>query len=177
MNLGVGQGELSVTPLQLARYTAAVANGSVVPVPHLVQRILHPETDEALDSQIEEARPLPFDPDFVGLVRDAMRETMEEGTGRWIQIPGVASGGKTGTAQNPRGKDDSVFIMFAPYESPTIAIAVLVENAGFGASAAGPIASLLAEKHVTGGIAPGREYLVRNMLALASDPLPEPANQ
>ena len=102
-----------------------------------------------------------------------MADVMTDGTGRWLQIPGIPSGGKTGTAENPRGRDDSVFIMFAPVESPKIAIAVLVENAGFGASAAGPIATLMAERYLTGSISPQRQYLVNQMLALQSDPLPE----
>ena len=70
-----------------------------------------------------------------------------------MQIPDIPSAGKTGTAQNPHGEDHSLFIMFAPYENPEIAIAVAVENAGYGATAAAPIASLMAEKYLTGAIA------------------------
>jgi len=77
---------------------------------------------------------------------------MENGTGQWVQIPGVTSAGKTGTAQNPHGEDHSLFIMFAPFEDPEIAIAVAVENAGYGGSAAAPIASLMAEQYLNGSV-------------------------
>jgi penicillin-binding protein 2 len=98
---------------------------------------------------------------------------MEGGTGRWIQIPGIPSAGKTGTAQNNRGDDDSVFIMFAPYDEPRIALGVMVENAGFGSTTAGPIASLLAERYLTKRIAPERRPLFERTLAVTSGPLPE----
>ena len=118
------------------------------------------------------AAPLPFSARHVSLVRDGLRRVMEEGTGYWIQIPGISSAGKTGTAQNPRGEDDSVFIMFAPFEEPEIALGVMVENAGFGSTAAGPIASLMAEYYLTGTIAPERIPLLERTLAVESDPLP-----
>jgi len=116
---------------------------------------------------------MPFGRANVELVRDALRRVMENGTGKWIQIPGIPSAGKTGTAQNPRGEDDSVFIMFAPFDHPTIALGVMVENAGFGSTAAGPIASLLAERYLTGGISPSREALFQRTLQVKSDPLPQ----
>lgn len=99
---------------------------------------------------------------------------MEAGTGYWVQIPNIPSAGKTGTAQSPRGKDDSVFIMFAPYDDPQIAIAVQVENAGFGATAAAPIASFMAEQYLTGRISddPYRQGRLRALLDVRSDPLP-----
>ena len=87
------------------------------------------------------------------IVQEGMHRVMTDGTGQWVQIPDVPSAGKTGTAQNPHGEDHSLFIMFAPYENPEIAIAVTVENAGYGATAAAPIASLMAEKYLTGTIA------------------------
>jgi len=86
-------------------------------------------------------------------VQEGMHRVMTKGTGRWLQIPDIPSAGKTGTAQNPHGRDHSLFILFAPYEDPEIAIAVAVENAGYGATAAAPIASLMAEKYLTGTIA------------------------
>jgi penicillin-binding protein 2 len=103
-----------------------------------------------------------------------MRRVMEKGTGRWFQIPDIASGGKTGTAQAPGDRaDHSLFIMFAPFDHPKIAVAVLVENGGFGASQAGPMASLLAEMYLTGDISPRRRYLLNHMLTLESEPIPK----
>ncbi len=172
MNLGVGQGDIGVTPLQLAGYIGALGNGGLLYTPHLVLEFRNPDgTVER--PEIPEPTRLPFDRSNVDLVRDALRRVMEEGTGRWIQIPGIQSAGKTGTAQNPRGEDDSVFIMFAPFDHPTIALGVMVENAGFGSTAAGPIASLLAERYLTGSIAPGRRALYERTLAVKSQPLPD----
>ena len=135
INLGVGQGDMGVTPLQLARYVAAVASRGMLYTPHLVTRMVHQETGEILYPKISAPQKLPIDEAHFDLVREAMKRVMEAGTGRWIQIPGIPSGGKTGTAQAPHErKDDSVFILFAPYDNPRIAVAVQVENAGFGLS-------------------------------------------
>ena len=82
-----------------------------------------------------------------------MRRVMTNGTGRWYQLPdSIASCGKTGTAQNPHGKDHAIFIGFAPADNPQIAVAVVVENAGFGATWAAPVASLMMEQYLTGRI-------------------------
>ena len=81
-----------------------------------------------------------------------MARVVESGTADTTKIKGIEVCGKTGTAQNPHGKDHSVFVAFAPRENPRIAIAVLVENAGFGASYAAPIASLMMEKYLTDSI-------------------------
>jgi penicillin-binding protein 2 len=175
MSMGVGQGPLLVTPMQLARYTAAVANGGQLVTPHLVRRL--EDAGSAGESSLDVVGPseIPIEASHFGLVGEAMRRVMVSGTGVGVQIPGISSGGKTGTAQNPRGEDDSVFILFAPFENPQIAIAVVVENAGYGGSAAGPIASLMAEQYLTGEVT--RPYWVNRMLALESPPLPEPDEQ
>jgi penicillin-binding protein 2 len=175
MNIGVGQGELAVTPFQMARYTAAVANEGLVVMPHLIKASVDPETGNLETPDVPPPTPLSIRPEYVGLAKEAMRRVMVDGTGRGVQIPGIESGGKTGTAQNNRGRDDSVFIMFAPYENPTIALAVMVENAGFGGTAAAPIASLMAEQYIKGSVS--REWLVQRMLETKSDPLPEPKQQ
>ncbi|MFT4603340.1 MAG: penicillin-binding protein 2 [Rhodothermales bacterium] len=172
MNLGVGQGELGVTPFQLARYVAAVANGGMVVTPHLIKGSVDPETGALEAPNVPLPTSLEIRSEFVGLAKEAMRRVMVNGTGRGVQIPGIGSGGKTGTAQNSRGRDDSFFIMFAPFENPTIALAVMVENAGYATAAAAPIASLMAEQFLTGAVS--REWLVSRMLETQSDPLPEP---
>lgn len=174
INLGVGQGDMGVTPLQLARYTAAVANRGMLYTPHLVTRMVHQETGETLYPKIAAPQKLPIDEAHFDVVRRGMKRVMEDGTGEWIQIPGIPSGGKTGTAQAPHDrKDDSVFILFAPYDHPQIAVAVQVENAGFGAVAAGPIGSLMAEQYLTGSISssPARQWVLQSVLAVRSEPL------
>lgn len=153
INLGIGQGDMAVTPLQLARYVAALGNKGTLPPPHFVRKIEHPETGETRRPQQPEPKTIPVEEQHFDIVREGMRRVMENGTGQWVQIPDIPSAGKTGTAQNSHGEDHSLFIMFAPFDDPEIAIAVAVENAGYGASAAAPIASLMAEKYLTGEIA------------------------
>ena len=153
INLGIGQGDMSVTPLQLARYAAALGNGGRLPTPHFVREAVHPETGAVQRPDLPPPDPIPVDPAHFETVQEGMHRVMTDGTGQWVQIPGIPSAGKTGTAQNPHGKDHSLFIMFAPYDNPEIAVAVAVENAGYGATAAAPIASLMAEKYLTGSIA------------------------
>jgi len=152
VNLGIGQGDMSVTPMQLARYVAAIANGGTLHIPRFVHELRHPETRETVKPDLPEATKVPIDSSHFAAVREGMRRVMENGTGQWVQIPGVTSAGKTGTAQNPHGEDHSLFIMFAPFEDPEIAIAVAVENAGYGGSAAAPIASLMAEQYLNGSV-------------------------
>ncbi len=191
MNLGVGQGNMGVTPLQLARYIAAVANKGMLQPPHLVEKLVHPETGEVVRPPLPEPEQIPIDERYFDVVRDGMRLVMEQGTGAEAQIPGILSGGKTGTAQASGGMaDHSVFVMFAPFDDPQIAIAVQAENAGQGAHAAAPIASLLAEFYLKGELPDSYEVRLRMNRALnarsqelpgarkaagQSPPLPEPA--
>ncbi len=153
INLGIGQGDMSVTPLQLARYAAALGNGGSLPPPHFVRKAAHPETGTVRRPDIPSPDSIPIDSTHFNTVQEGMHRVMTDGTGQWVQIPDIPSAGKTGTAQNPHGEDHSLFIMFAPYEDPEIALAVAVENAGYGATAAAPIASLMAEKYLTGTVA------------------------
>lgn len=153
INLGIGQGNMSVTPLQLARYAAALGNGGTLPSPHLVRKMVHPETGATRRPERPPPEEIPVDSVHFETVQEGMRRVMTDGTGQWVQIPDIPSAGKTGTAQNPHGEDHSLFIMFAPFDDPEIAVAVAVENAGYGATAAAPIASLMAEKYLTGDIA------------------------
>ena len=167
VNLGIGQGDMAVTPLQLARYTAALANGGTLHAPHFVRRIEHPETGHVYRPDLPEPERIPIDSAYFATVREGMRRVVENGTGQWTQIPGIPSAGKTGTAQNPHGEDHSLYILFAPYDDPEIAVAVAVENAGYGASAAAPIASLMAEQYLTGQIDQSlweRRYWIRRLM-------------
>ncbi len=93
-----------------------------------------------------------------------MRMAVTGGTCRLASLPGIEVAGKTGTAQNPHGRDHSAFMGFAPYDKPRIAVAVYVENAGFGATFGVPIGSLMMEKYLTGEISPGRKHIEEKML-------------
>jgi len=118
-----------------------------------VRKMVHPQTGNVRRPDVPPPEQIPIDSSHFATVQQGMRRVMTDGTGRWVQIPGIPSAGKTGTAQNPHGEDHSLFIMFAPYDDPEIAIAVAVENAGYGATAAAPIASLMAEQYLKGEIA------------------------
>ncbi len=175
MNLGIGQGDMGVTAMQLARYASAIATRGRLHTPHLVRNLNHPELDSTVTPPLPPPRRIPIDTTYFNIVRHSMRNLMEIGGGMYFQIPGISSAGKTGTAQAPGDREDhSLFITFAPFEAPRIAIAVLVENGGFGGTQAGPIASLMAEYYLKGEIAdtPGRRWLMNRILnELSSQPL------
>ena len=141
-SLSIGQGEILVTPLQLANQTATIANGGYYITPHL-------NRNDSMKLRIHQTG---IDRHYFELVKEGMGRVMTNGTGRHYSIEGVEICGKTGTAQNSHGKDHSIFIGFAPKENPKIAIAVVVENAGYGATWAVPIATLMMEYHLKGEI-------------------------
>lgn len=147
ISLAIGQGELGVSPLQMANYTAAIANRGYYIQPHLVRAI----NDSALTYQRHE---ISIDKKHFETVVTGMRKVVTNGTGRGVDFDSekFPMCGKTGTAQNPHGKDHSIFITFAPKDDPKIAIAVYVENVGFGSTWAAPISSLVAEKYLTDSI-------------------------
>jgi len=140
ISLGIGQGELNVTPLQLAQYAALFANYGKSARPHFLKSYMDTQTNKRYD-----VKPQYYD---IGISRksfDIVRRAMYlvvngAGTATNIKLPDIAIAGKTGTAQNPHGKDHAIFVGFAPYDNPKIAIAVIVENAGFGSTVAAPIA-------------------------------------
>ena len=175
MNLGIGQGDMGVTAMQLARYAAAIASRGTLHTPHLVRSLYHPELDSSFAPQLPPTEHIPIDSSYFNMVKSSMQDLMEIGGGRGFQVPGVRSAGKTGTAQAPGDRDDhSLFIMFAPVEDPQIAMAVIVENGGFGGTQAGPIASMMAEQYLTGTISdsPNRRWLFNRILNdLESQPL------
>ncbi len=149
VSLGIGQGDLGVTPLQLARYCAAVANGGVLHSPHLVKKIIHSESGEEIDPEVAPADRIPIEPRYFDMVREGMRRMVMENNST-VKWGDMQLGGKTGTAQNPHGADHAWFMGFAPFEEPQIAVAILVENAGFGSSVSAPIGGLLMEQYLTG---------------------------
>ena len=141
-SLSIGQGEILVTPLQLANQVAAIANKGYYITPHFNRN----------DSMRSDVHTTLVDEKYFEVVHRGMARVMTEGTGRWYNIPELQICGKTGTVQNPHGEDHALFIGFAPMDDPKIAVAVAVENAGFGATWACPIATLVIEQYLTGEI-------------------------
>ncbi|MBA4406431.1 penicillin-binding protein 2 [bacterium] len=140
ISLGIGQGELNVTPLQLAQYAALFANSGKSARPHFLKSYVDTKTNARYD-----VKPQNYDIGISKKSFDIVRKAMYlvvngAGTATNIRLPDIAIAGKTGTAQNPHGKEHSIFVGFAPYDNPKIAVAVIVENAGFGSTAAAPIA-------------------------------------
>jgi penicillin-binding protein 2 len=153
VSLGIGQGEVGVTPLQMASYASMLANKGNYFQPHIVQTIYNKWTNTT-DTVVAEHRNIHVSEHTWQIVREGMRRVVMEpgGTGWTARIPGIVGAGKTGTAENPHGKAHSWFVGFAPFEDPKIAICVLVENVGYGASYAAPIAGLCMEKYLYGEI-------------------------
>jgi len=147
LSLGIGQGELGITPLQMANATATIANRGYYITPHIVKKI---DGKPNPNADYNTKHWSTVDTSYFDIVIDGMEDVVERGTARASRIPGITMCGKTGTAQNPHGKNHSVFFAFAPRDNPKIAIAVVVENSGQGAWWAAPIASLLVEQYLTG---------------------------
>lgn len=152
ISLGIGQNELLITPLQNANIVSIIANKGWYYTPHIVKAIGGNENDTLLNRFKEKHYTMITDTNIYNNVIIGMSNVVESGTAHLLKIDGVDFCAKTGTAENPHGDDHSVFVAFAPKQNPQIAIAVLVENAGWGASWAGPIASLIMEKYLTGTI-------------------------
>lgn len=151
VSLGVGQGEVGVSPMQMARYAALLANGGTLLQPHAVNSIRNKRTNN-LDVIDHKESSVGIDTNVMRVIREGMRRVVEEpgGTGGMARIPGIISGGKTGTAENPHGADHAWYIGFAPFDHPKIAIAVMLENAGFGGAKAAPIAGKVMQKYIFG---------------------------
>jgi penicillin-binding protein 2 len=144
-SLSIGQGEMTVTPLQMANLAAIFANKGYYYTPHLVKAING--NPKNIPAKFQEKHSVGIDARHFDLIQDAMAEALY-GTANRAVMKDLVIAGKTGTAQNPHGEDHSVFIAFAPKDNPTIAIAVYVENAGWGGRAAASTASLLIEKYI-----------------------------
>ncbi|MGB4414881.1 MAG: penicillin-binding transpeptidase domain-containing protein [Paludibacter sp.] len=138
----IGQGEILATPLQLANAMAAIANLGYYITPHL-------NKSDSMKTKVHRSK---VDEKYFPIVVEGMSRVFEFGTARLSKIEGIDMCGKTGTVQNSRGKDHSIFVGFAPRENPKIAIAVVVENAGFGSTYAAPVFSLLVEQYIKGKI-------------------------
>lgn len=147
LSLSIGQGELGCTPLQMANLAAIVANRGYYYIPHIVRSV---DGRDSLDRRFYERHYTKVDAKhFEPIVEGMWQGVNVGGTSTAARLEGYDVCGKTGTAQNPRGKDHSTFLSFAPKDNPKIAISVYVENGGFGATVALPIASLLEELYLT----------------------------
>ncbi len=162
ISLAIGQGEIGATPLQMANMATVIANRGSFYIPHIIKKIGDDGSPSPLYTQkyITGISPENFEPVIEGM--EGAVNGGEGSTARGARLDSIIICGKTGTAQNPHGKDHSIFVAFAPKDNPQIAIAVYVENAGFGSTFAAPIASLLIEKYLTGDIK--RKYLENHVL-------------
>lgn len=156
----IGQGEVLTTPIQLANMTAAIANEGFYYIPHIAKKIKGRPLDKKFTTPIYTT----IDKKHFKPVIQGLFDVFENprGTARGSRVEGLEISGKTGTSENPHGQDHSIFIAFAPKENPKIAIAVFVENGYWGSRWAGPIATLMIEKYLTGKI--GRPLVEEEML-------------
>lgn len=169
--LGMGQGELLLTPLQMANSMCIIANRGYYKIPHFVKSIGKDSTHEKLQPFLEKKVVAKIAPTDFEAVIEGMRGVIEYGTARGARIKGIEVCGKTGTVENYtrlngkriKQRNHSVFVAFAPKDNPKIAVAVMVENSGYGAQWAGPIASLMMERYLTDTISAGRKFLVNRM--------------
>jgi len=159
ISLAIGQGELGVTPIQMANFCATIANRGWYYTPHIIRKI---GNEPITDSTYTEKHTVDIKKEHFEKVVNGMYKVIEAGTGRGVRFNEIEICGKTGTAQNPHGKDHSIFIAFAPKDDPKIAMAVYVENVGYGSTWAAPITSLMIEKYLTDSIT--RDWIERRML-------------
>ncbi len=160
-SLSIGQGEILVTPLQLANFATILANRGYYYPPHLVKKVGQKESEYG---QFKNRKHSLIERVYFEPVVEGMRRVFvgDHGTGRWYNIDTIPMAGKTGTVQNPHGKDHSIFIAFAPIENPEIALTVIVENSGYGSKWAVPMATLMIEKYLNGKIS--RKWVEDRML-------------
>ena len=165
ISLSIGQGEIGCTPLHLANLCATIANRGFYYTPHIIKDsenvTIDPKYKEKNYTMVDTTH---FHKVIGGMYRAVNSGYGSGGTASVAAVEGLDICGKTGTAQNPHGNDHSVFICFAPKDNPKIAVAAYVENGGFGATWAAPIASLLAEKYLNGEISQSRKPLEERML-------------
>jgi penicillin-binding protein 2 len=156
LSLSIGQDALLTTPIQMANMTAAIANRGYYYTPHIIKKI----ENDSIESRFKTKIYTEIDSSYFDIIIKGMQEVVENkelGTSNIAKMDDVTVCGKTGTAQNPHGEDHSIFIGFAPKDKPKIALAVYVENGGWGSTWAVPIGSLMIEKYINDTIS--RQYL------------------
>ena len=150
VSLGIGQGEVNTTPIQMAAYTAAIANAGLYVSPHVVKAVVN-RSDKEVHTITPKTEVLPISARTWSIVQAGMYRVVQgSGTGSSARVANVAVAGKTGTAQNPHGRDHAWFIGYAPFRNPTIAVAVIVENGGFGGQTAAPVAAAAMNFYLNG---------------------------
>ncbi|MCM1028689.1 MAG: penicillin-binding protein 2 [Pseudoflavonifractor sp.] len=169
ISVSIGQGEVTATPLQIANLCATIANRGWFITPHVVKEI----EDTVIPPEYIDKRFPTIDSKYYPLVAEGMRMAVTGGTCRAANLPDIQVAGKTGTAQNPHGKDHSAFMGFAPYDDPKIAVAVYVENGGWGATYGVPIGSLIIEKYLNRKISDARKGMETAMLNAKTSQLSE----
>ena len=160
ISTAIGQGEILATPLQICNFTATVANRGFFITPHVVKEI----QDQALDTLYTNKRFPTIHREHYDLIVDGMRAAVLAGTCVGANIPNMEVCGKTGTSENPHGKDHSIFAGFAPKENAKVAICVFVENGGFGATYAVPIGRLMMEKYMNDSISVGSKWQEKRII-------------
>ncbi|MCM1004811.1 MAG: penicillin-binding protein 2 [Prevotella sp.] len=160
ISVSIGQGEILATPIQIANLAATIANRGYFYTPHVVKEI----QDTVIPEQYRTKHEPHINKQWYEVVAEGMRMAVLGGTCKGANLPGIEVCGKTGTAQNPHGQDHSAFMGFAPYHNPKIAVAVYIENGGFGATFGVPIGSLMIEKYLNGHISEARKHIEEKML-------------
>lgn len=161
ISVAIGQGEVTTTPLQVANLSATIANRGYFITPHVVRQI----QDTPLDKNYTDKRIPNIKSEYYETVAQGMAQAVTGGTCRAINLlPEIAVAGKTGTAENSHGRDHSWFMGFAPVDKPQVAISVLVENGGFGATYAVPIARLMVQKYLKGVVPAGDKYIEERIM-------------
>ena len=160
ISIAIGQGEISATPLQMCNSVATIANRGYYIAPHVVREV----QDMELDEKYKTRKNAGIDREYYEYIVEGMRAAVTTGTCKGLYLPDIDVCGKTGTVQNPHGLDHSACIAFAPRENPKIAIAVFVENGGFGSWVAVPIARLMLEKYLYGEVPETDKWLENKML-------------
>ncbi len=161
LSIGIGQGEMQLTTVQMANLAATIANRGYYITPHFIKQYI---SGKHIPDQYTQKHKMRIDSKYFSPVIDGMEAVVLAGTARIAYVPGLDICGKTGTSQNPHGDDHSVFFGFAPKNNPKIAVAVFIENAGWGGDWAAPISSLLIEKYLNKSISPTRKYLEEKMM-------------
>jgi penicillin-binding protein 2 len=159
---GIGQGEVELTTLQMANLAVIIGNRGFYRRPHLVKG--YKNSAESIDPQYSDMKRVNINDTYFDPVIEGMERSISRGTARLASVPGIEVCGKTGTSENPHGKDHSVFYAFAPREKPQIAVAVYIENAGWGGTYAAPIGGLIIEKYLNKEIHPSKIWIENNML-------------
>lgn len=161
ISLSIGQGEILITPLQMANVISTIANRGYYYTPHCIREV---DDKPAIPAKFKEKHKIKIHRDHFETIVEGMAGTLINGTATGVRIDSIEICGKTGTVQNPHGKNHAVFMCFAPKDNPKIAIACIVENAGFGGTWAAPVATLMIEKYLKNRDTTSRPDLERRLL-------------